>query len=466
MADEVEGGTVAGSPTAGGVSPVTVVVGLGKTGVSIARFLARRGERFAIVDSRAEPPGKAQLLAALPDAEIHTGSLDVEFLRQAQRVLLSPGVALSEPALKAALARGAEVIGDVELFARHAAAPVIAITGANGKSTVTTLVGEMAQTAGRDARVGGNLGTPALDLLEPPGAELFVLELSSFQLETVHSLNAKVAAVLNISPDHMDRYASLSEYADAKRRIFRGDGTMVLNADDPQVAAMAGSGRQALYFTLQEPTADAFGVRLHEGAPWIAQGETRLLPVSELKIKGSHNVANALAALALGSAAGLPMSAMLRTLRTFPGLPHRCQWVATHDGVGYYNDSKGTNVGAACAAIAGLSETLPGSGRLVLIAGGDGKGADFAALAEAAPGRLRGAVTIGRDGPRIEAVLKAVVPVVAAGDMDEAVTLAASLARPGDAVLLSPACASFDMYRDYVHRGETFAEAVRRRSGS
>ena len=241
----------------------------------------------------------------------------------------------------------------------------------------------MVRAAGRDVRVGGNLGTPALDLLEPPGAGLFVLELSSFQLETVSSLNACAATVLNISADHMDRYAAIADYAAAKRRIYRGDGVMVLNADDPLTAAMAQPGRRTLYFTLQEPAADAFGVRMHEGALWLAHGAERLLPVSELRIKGSHNVANALAALALGSAAGLPMPAMLQTLRTFPGLPHRCQWVATIDGVAYYNDSKGTNVGAASAAIAGLSETLPETARLVLIAGGDGKGADFSALAVA-----------------------------------------------------------------------------------
>jgi len=437
---------------------MTVIVGMGKTGLSFARFLRRHGETFAITDTRREPPGMAALRAEMPGVPAHFGADCEQLLRGARRVLLSPGVSAREPAVAAAIERGAEVIGDIELFARHADAPVVAITGANGKSTVTTLVGAMAKRAGRDVRTGGNLGTPALDLLGGESPDLYVLELSSFQLETVTSLNAKAAAVLNISPDHMDRYSTLEEYAAAKRRIYRGTGVMVMNADDAIVMRMAEPARERVLFSLHAPQADAdFGLFDAGGEPWLAHGGRRLMPAREMRIKGMHNVANALAALALGHGAGLPAEAMLQTLREFPGLPHRCQWVGSARGVDWFDDSKGTNVGATVAAIQGLGAERP----LVLIAGGDGKGQDFSELAGAARNRLRGAVTIGRDGPAIAAVLQDVVAVTQARDMQDAVARAADMAQPGDAVLLSPACASFDMFRDYVHRGEVFAAAVK-----
>jgi UDP-N-acetylmuramoylalanine--D-glutamate ligase len=370
-------------------------------------------------------------------------------------ILLSPGVARSD---LPPCANDAEVIGDVELFARYADAPVLAITGSNGKSTVTTLVGEMARRVRSDVRVGGNLGTPALDLLQGDAPDLYVLELSSFQLETLTSLDAAAATVLNVSPDHMDRYASLDEYAKAKARIFRGTGTLVLNADDPMVMAMRLPARRELRFGLRVPAGDdEFGVIGSGSDAWLAQGQRRLIGVGELRIKGLHNVANALASLAIGQAAGLDEQAMLQTLREFAGLKHRCQWVGSGDGVDWFDDSKGTNVGATVAAIIGLGETRP----VVLIAGGDGKGQDFSELAAAGRGRLRAAVIIGRDGPAIADVLRDVVPVVFARDMKDAVERCAELARQGDAVLLSPACASFDMFRDYNHRGDVFAAAVR-----
>lgn len=447
--------TSRGTPAGHGM---TVIVGLGKTGLSFARFLRRHGEQFAITDTRREPPGVAALRAEMPGVSAHFGAEGEQLLRRAQRVLLSPGVSAREPAIAAAIDRGAEVIGDVELFARHADAPVIAITGANGKSTVTTLVGAMAKRAGRDVRTGGNLGTPALDLLGGGSPDLYVLELSSFQLETVTSLNAKAAAVLNVSPDHMDRYSTLEGYAAAKRRIYRGTGVMVMNADDAMVMRMAESARERVLFSLHAPRGDAdFGLFDAGGGPWLVHGERRLMPVREIRIKGMHNVSNALAALALGFAAGLSAEPMLQTLREFPGLPHRCQWVGGVRGVDWFDDSKGTNVGATVAAILGLGADRP----LILIAGGDGKGQDFSELAGAARNRLRGAVTIGRDGPAIAAVLRDVVAVTQARDMQDAVARAADMAQPGDAVLLSPACASFDMFRDYVHRGEAFAAAVR-----
>ena len=447
-------------PASQGVAK-TVVVGLGRTGLSFARFLYRRGETFAVTDSRTEPPCKAALLAEMPQVTLSLGTYDAELLAKAERILLSPGVPLKEPPLQAGLQRGVEVIGDIELFARHVNAPVIAVTGANGKSTVTTLVGEMAKRAGCDVRVGGNLGTPALDLLADPTPDLYVLELSSFQLETVSSLNAVASTVLNVTPDHMDRYGTLEEYARAKRRIYRGSGVMVLNLDDPVVANMTEQGRNALRFTLAKPgTYSEFGVDTDGKNAWLAHGNERLLSVQELRLKGSHNVANALAALALGTAGGLRMSAMVQALREFNGLPHRCQWVARIDEVDWFNDSKGTNVGATAAAIIGLADRR----QIVLIAGGDGKGQNFSELAHAARGRLRAAVVIGRDGPTIERVLSPVVPVARAADMNDAVAHAAKLAKAGDAVLLSPACASFDMFRDYTHRGETFVAAVKQRA--
>jgi len=444
-------------------APATVVVGLGRTGLSVARFLAARGGHFAVTDSRRDPPGLESLRRELPQTPIAAGGFDADLLAGAGLIVVSPGVPLSEPALLAARARGAEVIGDVELFARHVDAPVIAITGANGKSTVTTLVGEMARAAGREVRVGGNLGTPALDLLAAGRPDLYVLELSSFQLETVQSLNARAATVLNITPDHMDRYRTLADYAAAKRRVYRGDGAMVINADDPLVAAMREDGRRTLRFSTGMAGGADFGLCRRAGEAWLARGDEPLLPVRELRIRGLHNVANALAALALGTAAGIPEAAAITALRGFAGLPHRCQWLAARGGVDWFDDSKGTNVGATCAAIAGLAQGDDQDGRrVVLIAGGDGKGQDFSGLAQAAAGRVRAAVVLGRDGPQIARVLEGTLPVARAIDMEDAVHQAAALAVAGDAVLLSPACASFDMFRDYVHRGEVFAAAVRR----
>jgi UDP-N-acetylmuramoylalanine--D-glutamate ligase len=439
----------------------TLVVGLGKTGLSCIRYLARHGLAFEVVDTRAEPPGLAALRAECPDVTPGLGPLNPERLRRAGCVLLSPGVSLREPAVAEALAHGVPVFGDIELFARVARAPVAAITGSNGKSTVTTLLGEMMRDQGRDVRVGGNLGTPALDLLGEAEPELYVLELSSFQLETTASLDAAVATVLNVSPDHMDRHASLGEYAAAKARIFRGTGTMVLNRDDPWVVGMATVGRPVIGFTLGRPAAEDFGLVEVRGEPWLARGTEPLIPESALGIRGRHNTANALAALALGHALEASLAGMLDTLRRFPGLPHRAQWVANADGIDWYNDSKGTNVGATIAAVQGLRPR----GQVVLIAGGDGKGADFSPLREALPGPVRGVILIGRDGPRIAGALAGALPVVFAPDMSGAVAEARRLAEPGDAVLLSPACASFDMFRNYEARGDAFVAAVRRELG-
>lgn len=436
-----------------------VIVGLGKTGLSCARYLAKRGEYFVVVDSRDAPPGLAELCREFPHAPLFLGGFDHGVLARGQRLIVSPGVALADPAIATALRDSAEAIGDIELFARAARAPVVAVTGSNGKSTVTTLVGEMIRDAGLEARVGGNLGTPALDLLADEEPDFYVLELSSFQLETTRSLNAAVAVVLNISPDHMDRYHDVSEYAAAKQRIYRGDGVIAINADDPLVVAMAAATqrRRVVHFSLSEPAQGDFGVRELDGQPCLAKGAEILMPAAELRIEGQHNIANALAALALGETVGVPMASMLTTLRCFAGLPHRTQWIATRDGVRWYNDSKGTNVGATLAALQGMS------GKVVLIAGGLGKGQDFTPLKAVAATKARAVVLMGQDALVIERALARVVPVVHARDMDEAVERAAHLAQEGDTVLLSPACASFDMFKGYDHRGEVFTAAVRRK---
>jgi UDP-N-acetylmuramoylalanine--D-glutamate ligase len=342
----------------------------------------------------------------------------------------------------------------VELFARLARVPVAAITGSNGKSTVTTLLGMMAEKAGLRVAVGGNLGTPALELLQQTDVQLYVLELSSFQLETTYSLNADVATVLNISPDHMDRYGSLNDYAQAKQRIFRGSGVMVLNADDTSVMAMAEPERRTMRFTLDEPGPDCFGLHQCPDGPWLAFGEESWLSVSELKIPGYHNVANALAALAMGQVLQLPRPAMLAALKEFSGLPHRSELVADINGVRWFNDSKGTNVGATIAAVLGLP------GPILLIAGGDGKGQDFTPLRAALKDKVQALIVMGRDGPEIAAVVAGDLPVYRVQSMEQAVAEAARLAKPGDSVLLSPACASFDMFKNYEERGHVFARVV------
>jgi len=434
-----------------------IVVGLGKSGMSVVRHLARRGQPFAVVDTRANPPELATLQAQYPEIEVRCGELDVDFLCRASELLVSPGLAVSTPALQAAAARGVKLSGDIELFAREARAPIVAITGSNAKSTVTTLVGEMAQAAGRKVAVGGNLGTPALDLLNDD-VELYVLELSSFQLETTEQLNAEVATCLNVSEDHMDRYAGLPAYHQAKHRIFRGARQVVVNRDDRLSRPLVGEEVSVWSFGLGKPDFKGFGLIEENGEKHLAFQFEALLPARELKMRGAHNQSNALAALALGHAVGLPFAAMLQTLRTFAGLPHRCQWVGERAGVSYYDDSKATNVGAALAAIGGLGADI--DGKLVLIAGGDGKGADFSALREPIGRHCREVILLGRDAGRLASTLQGAVALKQVQGLEEAVQRATECALPGDAVLLSPACASLDMFKNFEERGRLFAAAV------
>ncbi len=434
-----------------------IVVGLGKSGMSLVRFLANRGVAFAVADTRENPPELATLRRDYPQVEVRCGELDVEFLCRADELYVSPGLALATPALQQAAMRGVKLSGDIELFARNAKAPIVAISGSNAKSTVTTLVGEMAAAAGKRVAVGGNLGTPALDLLSDD-VELYVMELSSFQLETTDQLGAEVATVLNVSEDHMDRYSGLPAYHLAKHRIFRGARQVVVNRQDALSRPLIGENVPCWTFGLNKPDINGFGLREENGEKYLSFQFENLMPVRELKIRGAHNQANALAALALGHAVGLPFDAMLSALRTFAGLVHRCQWVRELNGVNYYDDSKATNVGAALAAIEGLGADI--SGKLVLIAGGDGKGADFSALKAPVATHCRAVVLLGRDAELLAATFSDSVPLVRVKTLEEAVQRAAELAREGDAVLLSPACASLDMFKNFEERGRLFAHAV------
>jgi UDP-N-acetylmuramoylalanine--D-glutamate ligase len=439
--------------------PKTLIVGLGETGLSCARFLRAQGIQVAVTDSRQNPPGLERLRREMPDLALFVGGFDKEVFASVERLVVSPGVPLREPVVAAAAERGVPVIGDIELFAQVARASVAAITGSNGKSTVTTLLGLMARLDGVRAAVGGNLGEPALELLDD-AVELYVLELSSFQLESTYSLRSRAAAVLNVSADHMDRYDDLSSYAGAKARIFEGAATAILNRDDPRVRDMGGIAARDIGFTLGSPREESdFGIRDRGGEPWLAYGSTLLLPAREVGMVGMHNLANALAALAMGYSCGLREAAMLEALRTFRGLPHRTSLIARKGGVDWYDDSKATNPGATVAALGGLIDPSK-SARAVLIAGGDCKGVDFATLVPAVHRTVRTLVLIGRDAPDIEAAVAGRARIVHAHDMNEAVKLAFDAARPGDCVLLSPACASFDMFDNYRHRGRVFAKAV------
>lgn len=439
-----------------------IIVGLGKTGLSVARYLHSVGVAFSVVDSRMNPPGLAEFTREFPLAPLTLGEFPAALLRDADELIVSPGISLDTPAIRSAIEAGVAVTGDIDIFSKAVNSPILAVTGSNGKSTVVSLLGAMARAAGINVAIGGNLdgaeAAPALDLLRGEPRELYVLELSSFQLETTSMLGARAAVILNISDDHMDRYASVQDYAAAKQRIFRGCQHIVLNRDDVLTEPSGADSRSVSSFGLDAPASDVWGVLTQQGRTFLARGNTVVLAADEMKIAGKHNVANALAALALGEAVGLPVTAMLEALRQFPGLPHRCQWVRVHAGVNYYNDSKGTNVGASIVAIESLGELA--TGKLVLIAGGIGKEADFSPMLPVVARFVRLAILIGRDAGRIAAVFKHSVQVVLASSMEAAVQLATENAQPGDVVLLSPACASLDMFTDFAHRGRVFTQAV------
>ncbi|MGY0217857.1 UDP-N-acetylmuramoyl-L-alanine--D-glutamate ligase [Endozoicomonadaceae bacterium StTr2] len=445
-----------------GSDKLRVVVGLGKSGLSSARYLYRQGKPFIVVDSRRNPPGLAEMAAEMPEVRVHTGKFDAELFGNTSELVMSPGVALSEPAIAEAISQGCTVAGDIELFARdlqqrNVKAPVVAITGSNGKSTVTTLVGQMVQASGLKPAVGGNIGTPALELLDQD-ADVYVLELSSFQLETTTSLQPAVATVLNVSADHMDRYPSLLEYQQAKQQVYRGCRYAVCNAEDMLTLPLVPGSTTVTRFTLNTPDLNDFGLVHEDGTTWLARGLEKLLDTSKLKVRGRHNYANALAALAIGSAIKLPLDKMLQVLVDFTGLEHRCQWVAEENGITFFNDSKATNPGAAIAALEGLGAEI--DGKVVLIAGGDGKGADFTPLTEPLSRYARQLILLGKDAEKISQVAPGQLSCDRAENMEQAVQLAHAVATSGDVVLLAPACASLDMYTNFEERGRAFSEAV------
>lgn len=437
-----------------------IVIGLGKTGLSCVRYLRSKGYQVAVMDSRENPPGLDVLQKEYPEVELYLGSFDSQVMALASELIISPGVSLKEPSIAENLKCGMPYAGDIELFARATKKPIVAITGSNGKSTVTSLMGALVAQSGVKVKVGGNIGVPILELLDDDNTDLYVIELSSFQLETTFSLKCLTAVNLNISPDHMDRYGNLQAYIEAKLRIYNNCQHPVINLDDVQSYSGFTFQHSPIGFTLKEPQDEkTFGLRKDRDSLYLAHGNTNLLSTKELLLKGQHQYANILAALAMGYNIGLPMNAMLTALTQFSGLPHRCQWVANLRGVDWYNDSKATNVGSALAAIEGLGPEI--SGKLILLAGGLGKNADFSELFHPIAKFVRTLILFGQDKYLIAEALDGSAPIVMTDNLDTAIKIAYETANQGDAVILAPACASYDMFRDFEHRGDKFMEIVR-----
>ncbi|MEH6446481.1 MAG: UDP-N-acetylmuramoyl-L-alanine--D-glutamate ligase [Oceanospirillaceae bacterium] len=442
-----------------------VIIGMGVTGMSCAKLLARNGEHFMMMDTRNNPPNLARFKSEYPDVKVVLGALDKELLATASELIVSPGIAINDNEIVFAQQQGAVLIGDIDLFCREVTAPIVAITGSNAKTTVTTLVGEMAQASGLSVGVGGNIGTPVLDFLDQPEKDLYVLELSSFQLETTHDLRANVATVLNITPDHLDRYDNnFQKYYQAKHRVFRGCKNLVENLDDALTHPLAPKNVGVIGYRLGISDFKIFGLMNVETAgvekEYLALAKKPLMPTDAITIPGRHNTVNALAALAIGHSAGLDMQAMLGAIAGFKGLEHRCQLVANKNQVAYFNDSKGTNVGATVAALEGLGATLAQDKKIVLIAGGDGKGASFDDLAQPISQYVKALVLIGNDAKKIAAIAPE-TQTYFVESMQEAVQKSASITCAGEIVLLSPACASFDMFDNYEQRGNIFSTAAR-----
>lgn len=435
-----------------------VVAGLGISGVSAVNFLHGHGYRVAVTDSREVPPGHDKI-----SNEVQTcfGHFDQELLLQAEEIVISPGLDPKLPEIQAAIAKGIPVISEIQILRRATDKPIVAITGSNAKSTVTTLIGLMAQDAGVKAAVGGNLGRPALDLTHDD-PDVYILELSSFQLETTSNLNAEVAVVLNMSEDHLDRHGDMFGYHAAKHRIFQGVKKVVFNRDDALTRPLVPDVTPMQSFGLNAPDLNQYGIlKDNDGTIWLARGRERLLKSADMYIQGTHNVANALACLALGEAIGLPLETMLETLKTFKGLEHRCEFVKEVQGVRYYNDSKGTNIGATLAAIDGLGAAIEAqAGKVAIILGGQGKGQDFTALRDSLTQYAKVAVLIGEDRSIIEKAIEGTTTLLHAESLQEAVELCQQNTHAHDVVLLSPACASFDMFTGYPERGHRFVEFV------
>ena len=433
-----------------------VIVGLGKTGLSCFRYLSNQGLNVAITDSREEPPELLELKAEFESASVYLGQINEQVLLASDQIILSPGVSLDNKSIKLSIENNIPVFGDIELFCQKAQAPIIAVSGSNGKSTVTTIVAEMTRLAGLKTYVGGNIGIPALDLLSDSTPDLYVLELSSFQLETTYSLNAHASVVLNVSPDHMDRYSSLKDYVNTKKRIYSGQGLMVLNKDEEYIHSIIDSKRDTIYFSLGAPEGENFGLINHNNEVWLSQGNEKIINKNQLKIKGEHNISNALAAMALAGAVNVPTNIMADVLKNFTGLEHRCQLVREIDNVSWYNDSKATNVGACIASITGLCEL----GNIILIAGGDSKGADLSGLNPIVKKYIKRVFLFGIDANKLADVMGSDVDKEFVNNMNEAVKGASKIADPDDIVLLAPACSSLDMYKNYQQRGDAFISAI------
>ena len=433
-----------------------VIVGLGKTGLSCFRYLSNQGLNVAITDSREEPPELLELRAEFESASVYLGQINEQVLLASDQIILSPGVSLDNKSIKLSIENNIPVFGDIELFCQKAQAPIIEVSGSNGKSTVTTIVAEMTRFAGLKTYVGGNIGIPALDLLSDSSPDLYVLELSSFQLETTYSLNAHASVVLNVSPDHMDRYSSLKDYANTKKRIYSGQGLMVLNKDEEYIHSIMDSKRDTIYFSLGAPEGENFGLINHNNEVWLSQGNEKIINKNQLKIKGEHNISNALAAMALAGAVNVPTNIMADVLKNFTGLEHRCQLVREIDNVSWYNDSKATNVGACIASITGLCEL----GNIILIAGGDSKGADLSGLNPIVKKYIKRVFLFGIDANKLADVMGSDVDKEFVNNMNEAVKGASKIADPDDIVLLAPACSSLDMYKNYQQRGDAFISAI------
>jgi UDP-N-acetylmuramoylalanine--D-glutamate ligase len=441
---------------------LTVIVGLGDTGLSCVKYFASMGEKVKVVDSRDEPPGLAALIEMYPNVEYELGDFNLETFVTAKQLVISPGISIRSVEIEAAKEAGVAITGDIDIFSKQVAAPIIAVTGSNGKSTVVAMLADIVTKAGKNFGLGGNLDgdnfKPALDLLAEGEKDLYLLELSSFQLETTQNLGAAVATILNLSADHMDRYEGIDDYQRAKQRIFTGCKQVVINRDDKESYPLIESDAAIWDFGFGRASVNGLGLLEEGGDLYLAYQLEKIVSVNELKIFGQHNISNVLAAVALAMAIDIDMNAIKAAITEFSGLPHRCQWVANIDGVDFYNDSKGTNVGATVAAIEGLGEHI--SGHIVLIAGGIAKGADFAALVPAMNKWGKAVILIGQDAAEMASYFDTEIQTYFANDMPDATRVALHQSATGDAVLLSPACASFDMFENFQHRGFAFMESV------
>jgi len=433
-----------------------IVVGLGKTGLSCFRYLSHKGLNVAITDSREIPPELSKLKEEFGSVPTYLGNINEKALLASDQIILSPGVSLDNKSIQLSIKNKIPVFGDIELFCQKAKAPIIAVSGSNGKSTVTTIIAEMTSSAGLKTYVGGNIGVPALDLLDGTTPDLYVLELSSFQLETTYSLNAHASVILNISPDHMDRYSSFDDYVDAKKRIYSGQGFMIINKDEEYSDSIITSNREIIYFTLDVPKEGSYGLINHKNEIWLSRGREKIINKSQLKIKGEHNVGNALAAMALAETVSIPTSVMFDVLKDFTGLQHRCQFVKKINNVDWYNDSKATNVKACVASIKGLSQF----GNIILIAGGDSKKSDLSDLRSVIEKYVKKVFLLGVDAKKLADVIGSEVEKEFVENMNEAVKGANKIADSSDLVLLAPACSSLDMYKNYEQRGDAFIAAV------